>query len=148
MAAFVLTARHRRTIFVSLVLLFIAQSAITYTTATSVKNERAMYNEAASRGAQLYRDLNCTACHQLYGLGGYMGPDLTNTMGTPGKGPAYAKAFILHGTQRMPALGVTPEQADDIVAFLQAVDATGTHPIRHIDLTPWGTYRSMHDDAR
>ena len=38
--------------------------------------------------------------------------------------------------------------AGDIVAFLQAVDATGTHPIRHIDLTPWGTYRSMHDDAR
>ncbi|MFT3884669.1 MAG: cytochrome c [Flavobacteriales bacterium] len=141
-------ARHRRAIFFGLVALFVAGSAITYTTATEVRDERASYNAAATRGAQLYREFNCTACHQFYGLGGYMGPDLTNVVSTPGKGPAFAKGIILHGTQRMPMLGLSEQQADDVVAFLQAVDATGTYPIRHIDLTPWGTYRSMHEDAR
>lgn len=148
MTAPAFTARHRRTIFMVLVALFGVQSVITYTTATTVGDERATYNEASVRGADLYREFNCTACHQFYGLGGYMGPDLTNVTSAPGKGPDFAKGIILHGTQRMPALGLTPQQADDIVAFLQAVDATGTYPIRHIDLTPWGTYRSMHDDAR
>lgn len=141
-------ARHRRAIFFVLVALFVGQSTVTYTTATAVSDARAIYDAAATRGAQLYRDFNCTACHQFYGLGGYMGPDLTNVTSAPGKGPDFAKGIILHGTQRMPALGLTPQQADDIVAFLQAVDVTGTHPIRHIDLTPWGTYRSMHEDAR
>lgn len=142
------TAGHRRTIFFVLVVLFAGGSAVTYTSATAVRDARATYDDAATHGAQLYREFNCTACHQFYGLGGHMGPDLTNVISAPGKGPDFAKGIILHGTQRMPALGVTPQQADDIVAFLNAVDATGTYPIRHIDLTPWGTYRSMHEDIR
>jgi len=142
------TALHRRTIHFVLVALFVLASAITYTSATGVRDDRAVYDAAAERGSQLYREFNCTACHQFYGLGGYMGPDLTNVTSTPGKGPGFARGIILHGTQRMPALGITPGQADDIVAFLRAVDATGTYPIRHIELTPWGTYRSMHEDAR
>lgn len=148
MSAPAFTARHRRMIFFVLVALFGVASAITYTSATGVRDTRATYGEEATRGAQLYRDFNCTACHQFYGLGGYMGPDLTNVISAPGKGAAFAKGIILHGTERMPALGLTPQQAQDIVAFLEAVDATGTHPIRHIELTPWGTYRSMHEDAR
>ena len=148
MTAPVFTSRHRRAHFFVLVVLFGVQSAITYTTATTVSDARATYNEAATRGADLYRAFNCTACHQFYGLGGYMGPDLTNVTSAAGKGPDFAKGIILHGTQRMPAPGITPPQADDIVAFLNAVDATGTYPIRHIDLTPWGTYRSMHEDSR
>lgn len=141
-------AQHRRVIYLLLVLLAIAQSAMTYTTATTVREPKAAYDAAAQRGALWYREFNCTACHQFYGLGGYMGPDLTNVVSAPGKGEDFARGIILHGTQRMPALGVTAAQADDLVAFLRAVDATGTHPIRHVDLTPWGTYRSMHDDAR
>lgn len=142
------TAGHRRTIFFVLVVLFTGGSAVTYTSATAVPDARATYDDAATRGAQLYREFNCTACHQFYGLGGYMGPDLTNVISAPGKGPDFAKGIILHGTQRMPVLGITPQQAEDIVSFLRAVDATGTYPIRHIDLTPWGTYRSMHEDVR
>jgi hypothetical protein len=41
---------------------------------------------------------------------------------------------------------VRDEQADDLVAFLEAVAATGTYPVRNMDLTAWGTYREMHTD--
>ncbi|MDX9752274.1 MAG: cytochrome c, partial [Flavobacteriales bacterium] len=128
-------APHRRAIFFVLVALFAVQSAITYTTATAVADPQARYDAAAERGARWYREFNCTACHQFYGLGGHMGPDLTNVISAPDKGAAFARGIILHGTQRMPVMGVSPEQADDLVAFLQAVDVTGVHPIRHLDLT-------------
>ena len=35
-------------------------------------------NSSALRGQQLWQNNNCWACHQIYGLGGYLGPDLTN----------------------------------------------------------------------
>lgn len=134
-------------IFFGLVGLFVMQSAFTWTTATEVSDAHASYNASAQRGAQLYRDFNCTACHQFYGLGGYMGPDLTNVVVAQGKGEAYAKGIILSGTQRMPAPGLTPPQADDLVAYLKAAAATGQYPIRSMELTPWGTYRQMHGDG-
>ena len=28
-------------------------------------------------GKQVFQQYNCIACHQLYGLGGYLGPELT-----------------------------------------------------------------------
>ncbi len=140
-------AVHRRMIFFSLISLFIVQSGLTWTTATEVTDSAAVYDASAQRGAQLFRDFNCTACHQFYGLGGYMGPDLTNVVVAEGKGEAYASGIILSGTQRMPALGLTPAQADDLVAYLKSAAATGHYPIRSAEITSWGTYRQMHPDG-
>lgn len=139
--------RHRMVYFV-LIALFVIQSGLTYTTSTEVLSEKADLTPQAQRGEALYREFNCTACHQFYGLGGYMGPDLTNVTIAEGKGPAFAKTLILYGSARMPALGVTTQEADDLVAFLEAVAATGTYPIRNMDLTPWGTYRDMHTNGK
>ncbi|MBL7965137.1 MAG: cytochrome c [Flavobacteriales bacterium] len=136
-------AIHRRVIFFGLVALFVLQTGMTWTLSTDVDDPDAHFSTAAYRGRALYQAFNCTACHQLYGLGGYMGPDLTNVTSDPDKGRAFAKGLILHGTTRMPALGLTDTQADDIVAYLEAVAATGTYPVRSLDLTPWGTYTQM-----
>jgi nitric oxide reductase subunit C len=140
--------RQRRTVYFVLIGLFLLQSGLTYTVSTEAPVPAAELNAAAQRGEALYREFNCTACHQFYGLGGYMGPDLTNVTIAPGKGPDFTRGIILHGSARMPALGVSKEQADDLVAFLEAVAATGTYPIRNLDLTPWGTYQEMHGDAK
>ncbi len=144
----VFSSLHRRSIFLVLVGLFAVQTFLTYTSGTRVKNSEAVFDARAERGEQLYREFNCTACHQLYGLGGYMGPDLTNVTSAVGKGPDLARGIILMGTQRMPMLGLTKDEADDVVAFLEAVAATGTYPIRRMDLSPWGTYREMHTNGR
>lgn len=137
----------RRGVYFILILLFLWQTAATYTSATEVMSSSAVFNARAVHGQQLYRELNCTACHQFYGLGGYMGPDLTNVLRTENKGAEYARGILLHGTQRMPAMGLTPDQADDLIAYLEAAAASGTYPIRSVDPTPWGTYRQMHEDG-
>ncbi|MCC7018829.1 MAG: cytochrome c [Ardenticatenales bacterium] len=139
--------RHRRAIVAVLVLLFVVQTVLTWTTSTAVPTERGGLSQQARRGRQWYQEFNCTACHQFYGLGGYMGPDLTNVTRAKGKGPEYTKAFILHGTARMPNLGVDKSQADDLVAYLDAMAASGTYPIRAANLTPYGTYKEMIPDG-
>jgi nitric oxide reductase subunit C len=139
-------AVQRRLIYFGLIALFMVQTALTWTRSTEVPPGLGTLNETAQQGRQLFLDFNCTACHQFYGLGGHMGPDLTNVTRTTGKGAAYARGIILHGTERMPMLGVTPEQADAIVAYLEAWASSGTYPVRGFNPTPYGTYLEMHND--
>jgi nitric oxide reductase subunit C len=53
-------------------------------------------------GSDLFQQYNCTSCHQLYGLGGYLGPELTTAYSDPGRGEMYMKAFLKAGGPRMP----------------------------------------------
>ena len=79
---------------------------------------------AAAKGKLIFQKYNCTACHQLYGLGGYLGPELTTMMSAPGKGKIYAKAILQKGTQRMPDLKLNDEEINSLIAYLAAVNAS------------------------
>ena len=81
-------------------------------------------DDAVLAGWKTWQDKNCQSCHQLYGLGGYAGPDLTNTASL--KGAVYMKAIIQHGTATMPNFQLKPAEVDAIVAFLGWVDQSGT----------------------
>jgi nitric oxide reductase subunit C len=83
-------------------------------------------DEGAIRGMRLFREKNCVACHQFYGLGGYMGPDLTDVVALRGR--PYAMAFIPNGTLKMPDLGLSEEEAEAVVDYLEAVGRTGHYP--------------------
>jgi len=96
-------------------------------TSSSKKPVELMSKEAIS-GQGLWQENNCTACHQLYGLGGYLGPDLTNVISTPGKGPDYVKAFLNSGIKVMPKFSFSEEEKSAVVAFLSHVDGTGYFP--------------------
>jgi nitric oxide reductase subunit C len=76
------------------------------------------------KGKLLFQKYNCTACHQLYGLGGYLGPELTTLMSQAGKGERYAQAILKTGTQRMPDFKLTDEEIASLICFLKYVDAT------------------------
>jgi nitric oxide reductase subunit C len=80
----------------------------------------------ASEGKLLWQKYNCNACHQIYGLGGYLGPDLTNVYSHKGKGPDYIRTFLQHGTDIMPDFKLNDTEVNALVTYLQAVDATGT----------------------
>ena len=95
-------------------------------------------SKQAIRGELLWQENNCTSCHQLYGLGGYMGPDLTNIVSKPTKGPVYLKAFLNSGVKAMPSFNFTEGEKDDIVAFLSHVDATGFFPNNNSELESMG----------
>jgi nitric oxide reductase subunit C len=94
-------------------------------------------------GAEVFQQYNCVACHQFYGLGGYMGPDLTNAISN--RGEAVARAFIASGTATMPNLGLSAEEVDAVVAYLAFVDQTGTYPPKEFNVRWYGTVEQEDD---
>lgn len=77
-------------------------------------------------GKQLYQQYNCAACHQLYGLGGYLGPELTTAYSDKGRGEGYMRALLISGGQRMPNFHFSNTQVDALIAYLKYVDTTAT----------------------
>lgn len=93
--------------------------------------------DEARAGQALFQKHNCIACHQFYGLGGYMGPDLTNVISN--KGSPYARAFLMSGTQRMPNFNLNETELDEMVAFLEFVDTMGRYPANEYQINWYGT---------
>jgi len=91
-------------------------------------------------GQQIWQQKNCQACHQIYGLGGYMGPDLTNAMAEKGKGEQYLKMIIQTGTIRMPKFNLSEEQADQVIAFLKHLDKSGNTMVSPNQIDIFGNY--------
>ena len=77
----------------------------------------------ADKGKILWQTKNCGACHQIYGLGGYLGPDLTNIYSS--KGDEHIKASLHAGTDIMPTFNLSDSEVTEIVAYLKSIDATG-----------------------
>lgn len=133
---------EKRLIMSAFCIAFAIYSAVVYTQGTEVARSGPM-SEQARHGQQVFQEYNCIACHQIYGLGGYMGPDLTNVVSKRGK--AYAGAFIASGTVAMPNLGLDDQQVEALVAYLEFVDATGTYPAENYEFSWYGTV-SQEDD--
>jgi len=82
-------------------------------------------SEIIMSGKMIWQSKNCTACHQIYGLGGFLGPDLTNIYSAKGKGPAYIRAFVMAGTPTMPAFQLKEVELTALVEYLRHVDSSG-----------------------
>lgn len=108
-----------------LLVMFFIYTASVYTVGTAISESNPMLNVSAIKGKMLWQKYNCSSCHQLYGLGGFLGPDLTTVSSR--KGHAYAKAIILSGTKRMPYYGLANDEAEAIIKFLSYVDSTAYH---------------------
>ncbi len=95
-------------------------------------------SENAIQGEVLWQNNNCWSCHQLYGLGGYLGPDLTNIYSTQNKGPLYIKSFLNSGIKAMPKFNFSEQEKEALVSFLQQVDSTGFYPNTNAIIKPNG----------
>ncbi|MCD6011008.1 MAG: hypothetical protein K0Q79_870 [Flavipsychrobacter sp.] len=82
--------------------------------------------QKAINGKNLWHSNNCQNCHQVFGLGGYMGPDLTTVTTDKSRGKLYAKAMLMNGGTRMPNFHFTENQADELVAYLDYVNNAST----------------------
>jgi nitric oxide reductase subunit C len=112
-------------IFACLFVLYSLYSIIVYTKGT----DNAVAITAAdqlkiSKGKKLFQQYNCIACHQLYGLGGYLGPELTTAYSDKTRGELYMKAFLKAGGQRMPNFHFKDDEVDAIISYLKYVDTT------------------------
>ncbi|MBX2933585.1 MAG: cytochrome c [Ferruginibacter sp.] len=75
-------------------------------------------------GKMVWQQYNCNACHQVYGLGGYLGPDLTNVYSK--RGPAYIGSFLKAGVGAMPLFNLTEAETKSLLTYLKDIDASGT----------------------
>jgi nitric oxide reductase subunit C len=115
--------KKKTTAFLLLFTCYTVYSGWVYTYGTEEKNIIVFSNQQY-QGKQLWQKNNCSACHQLYGLGGYLGPDLTNIISDPEKGRLYTSAFLRSGGTTMPNFHFTDEDIDAITAYLSYVDAS------------------------
>lgn len=94
-------------------------------------------NKESLNGKDIWQEKNCNACHQIYGLGGFLGSDLTNVYSL--KSPEYIKAFIISGTAVMPNFNLTNNEINCLIAYLKSVDASGNADPKKITLNINGT---------
>jgi nitric oxide reductase subunit C len=80
-------------------------------------------SERAARGQKLWLDNNCQSCHQIFGFGGFLGPDLTNAAGTLTE--ARLDLILTEGAGLMPAFHLGEEERAAVLQFLVEVDKTG-----------------------
>ncbi len=83
-------------------------------------------------GAELWHQHNCQACHQLYGYGGFLGPDLTNVATLHGPdGLRERLAWVLEeGPGAMPVIPASSGDLDALTAWLVVMDETGVGQAR------------------
>ena len=79
----------------------------------------------AAFGRLVWQKHNCQSCHQLYGLGGYLGPDLTNIISNPQKGEVVIAPLVKYGVKQMPAFDLTDYELSVLIQFLKSTDASG-----------------------
>lgn len=131
----------KRLLFVFLLLSFACYSIFVYTNGTQLSDTSGTMTKLADKGKMIWQKNNCTACHQLFGLGGYLGPDLTNVISAKGKGPDYVKAFMFAGVGAMPRFEFTKDEQNALVEFLTYVDKSGKFPNRDVQKTWYGSFK-------
>lgn len=92
----------------------------------------------AKKGWVLWQEKNCQSCHQIYGLGGYMGPDLTNVASL--RDEKYLYTFIKYGTGNMPNFHCTDGEVKKMIAWLHWINQTGYARVPIKDVHWTGTY--------
>lgn len=113
-------------VFVFLFTTFIAYTSWVYTNGT---NRASTMTTQQQLGKKIWQDNNCQSCHQIFGLGGYLGPELTTGYGSASFGvdsahyETYARTILQYGSIRMPNFHLTPQQINAIIDYLKYVDA-------------------------
>lgn len=77
-------------------------------------------SEDAVEGRKLFHDGTCQVCHQLWGQGGFLGPDLTNAASRVDE--TRLASLLTVGSGQMPAFDYTDEQIRQMRAFLEEID--------------------------
>ncbi len=118
--------------------------AVATTVILTAGNETVSEKDLSKDGNQagVWQSKNCIACHSIFGLGGHLGPDLTNTYGE--KGPAYIDFVLKNGLHYMPKLELSQTERKQLISYLENINKLGKYPLDSFTDNPFGTY----DDER
>ncbi len=113
----------------TLITLFIIYSINLYTSAIKSDNSGV---EIIHDGKLVWQKYNCIACLQIYGLGGYLGPDLTNEYSK--RSESFIKAFIKNGNETMPKFALSDSEMQALMQFFKSIDASGVSDPRTFNI--------------
>ena len=130
------TEKRKNIIAALLIVAFLSYSFFLYFS-LPVKNKSV--SKETSKGKLVWQQYNCNACHQVYGLGGYLGPDLTNVYGI--RDTSYIRSFIINGTNIMPAFHLTDKETTDLISFFKTINETGSSDPRTFTIQSNGTIK-------
>jgi len=120
--------------FALLVAAFVIQTWLVYSDPAG--RQTPPLSELADRGQQIWLDHNCQSCHQIYGFGGFLGPDLTNAISS--LTDARLRTILTEGAGRMPAFELNDGERDALKQFLVELDRTGVSQARQQQPIPTG----------
>ncbi len=126
--------KYKITILAVLTCAFLYYSFTLY---SSLPVKNVVVNKESSDGKLLWQQYNCNSCHQVYGLGGYLGPDLTNVYSR--RGPGYITGFLKNGTETMPNFHLQENEIKSFLAFLKNMDESGKSDPRTFSIKKDGT---------
>jgi len=105
----------KKTLITVLVACFALQTGLVYS-----DDRHNPLSESAVKGRQIFHKEACQVCHQLYGQGGFLGPDLTNAASRVDQ--ARLVSLLTVGSGQMPAFHLDEDQISDVRAFLEEID--------------------------
>jgi len=101
-----------------LVVCFAVQTTLVYSDDVDL-----LLSEKATEGRRLFHENSCQVCHQLWGQGGFLGPDLTNSASRVDE--TRLASLLTVGSGQMPAMHFDEVQITAMRAFLEELDDAG-----------------------
>ncbi len=105
----------------SLVLAFLVQTYLVYSDGTGLKTSP--LSVSAQHGRKIWLKNNCQSCHQIFGFGGFLGPDLTNTAHV--YDAEELQEILLVGPGQMPSIKISTLEAKSLQAYFNELNKTG-----------------------
>ncbi|MBT3785079.1 cytochrome c [bacterium] len=133
-------------IFASICFCFLVQGFLAYSDFPN-SSMVVTLNSEARFGLKLWRQNSCGSCHQLYGLGGFMGPDLTNV--TRRLPDPVLHHYLEKGGSRMPSFKLRKNERQAIIEFLKTMNQTGQGTLVHPKGSlPWYQFPFQGEDGK
>ncbi len=113
---------------------FVIFLALTFDTMGKLDKRAPVITEEVNAGKMVWHKYDCIGCHTILGNGSYFAPELMKI--TEKKPKGYLKQFLIdpkstNARATMPKLGITSEEADKLLAFLDwtsKIDTNGWPP--------------------
>lgn len=121
-------------IFVTLCVLFLVFSFNLYLKPLKVQGIQDEHFKKAAEGRLVWQKYNCQSCHQLYGLGGYLGPDLTNSYRKINGKREALQFFLKAGSKQMPSFNLSDQEVEFLLEFLKFTDDSGSADPRDYEI--------------
>lgn len=104
--------------------------ALTVDTLGKLDKRAPEITQAVDDGKMVWHKYDCIGCHTILGNGTYFAPDLTKVAARKPK--SYLKQFVMDpkgvkGDAVMPTLGISSDEADKLIAFLDWISKVDTN---------------------